>query len=310
MPETERQQSLSAEPIGKAPAFSIQIPGKWVLTGEHAVLRGAQAVALPHPTLGLFLQFHPSSASEPYRSALADHPLLQELLEGHLRPEQVPSGALTLKSSLPIQAGLGSSAALCVALTRWLKGPLQLQTEDDCLRFATALEDRFHGKSSGMDVATIAAGEPISFHRGGPIRKLGIRKLPKFTFHDTGLRSSTRDCVEQVFEFHRDRSNWAQAIDARMEAASQLATKGLELYQQQRPEPRPLSAESGLQALQEAMDLAHQCFLDWNLVPAEITEQRQNLLQQGALACKLTGAGRGGMWVALWPDSGKDSTLR
>jgi len=53
--------------------------------------------------------------------------------------------------------------------------------------------------------------------------------------------------------------------------------------------------------LGSAMNQAQGCFEEWGLVPDELIEQKQELLKQGALAVKLTGAGLGGFWVALWP---------
>ena len=48
------------------------------------------------------------------------------------------------------------------------------------------------------------------------------------------------------------------------------------------------------------MALAQQCFETWGLVTPELIEQKYELLKQGALGVKLTGAGLGGFWVALW----------
>ncbi|MEK6577816.1 MAG: hypothetical protein AABZ55_01200, partial [Bdellovibrionota bacterium] len=39
--------------------FETRVPGKWVLAGEHAVLRGGTAVTLPHPQFSLKLSFKP-----------------------------------------------------------------------------------------------------------------------------------------------------------------------------------------------------------------------------------------------------------
>ena len=54
------------------------------------------------------------------------------------------------------------------------------------------------------------------------------------------------------------------------------------------------------QQLARAMTLAQQCFETWGLVTPELIEQKHELLKQGALGVKLTGAGLGGFWVALW----------
>jgi len=65
---------------------------------------------------------------------------------------------------------------------------------------------------------------------------------------------------------------------------------------------RALSAlqDGNLPSLAAAMNDAHRCFEAWGLVPGEISAQRDELVRRGALGVKLTGAGGGGFWVALW----------
>lgn len=280
--------------------FKIRVPGKWVLTGEHAVLRGATAVALPHPEMGLTLSFE----SRPGGSQLEIEPsdaetvildLLNAVAESWTREGRqftMPTGRLEMKSTIPIGAGLGSSAALCVALTHWLSEPLGLSPEQK-VEYATQLEHRFHGRSSGMDVAVIAAGEPISFVMGKGSQCMGIRKLPRFTFHDTGLRSRTSECVSKVETFRGEKPSLAEKVDEVMSSASRSAMEGLARYEAG-------NVEEGLKILQESMEKARECFYTWELVPGAAKRLEEDLLKQGARAVKITGAGGGGMVVALW----------
>src|SRR4051812_45692046 len=103
--------------------LKISVPGKWVLCGEHAVLRGATAIALPHPSYQLSLDFkrkrghgiqiRPPEAEEVVRE------IFQALIDDWGAADRVfpmPEGELTVESTIPVGAGLGSSAALCVAL--------------------------------------------------------------------------------------------------------------------------------------------------------------------------------------------------
>src|SRR5687768_1294377 len=106
--------------------FETKVPGKWVLSGEHAVLRGATAVALPHPEFSLSLKFD-DRATDGFRiDQTFLSPELSVLLEGWIHEifdqhsEKIPSGLLTIQSTIPMGAGLGSSAALCVGLARWM----------------------------------------------------------------------------------------------------------------------------------------------------------------------------------------------
>lgn len=274
--------------------FETRVPGKWVLAGEHAVLRGHMAVALPHPELGLALAFEPtldSLAIHPTEAA----PVLTEMLasvpglESHL-----PAGRLRITSTLPIRAGLGSSAALCIAVTQWLSEPLGI-SRSDWPSFATRLENRFHGKSSGMDVAAILAGGPVRFRQGQSPEPILAKQLPRFTFHDTGLRASTSQCIAQVEAFAQAKPAEARQVDAWMGEAAEQAARGLVHF-------GVSESGLGLARLVEAMSLSSRCFEAWGLLPPEASVLRQNLIAQGALGAKLTGAGGGGYVVALWGD--------
>jgi mevalonate kinase len=147
-----------------------------------------------------------------------------------------------------------------------------------------------------MDVAVILAAEPVSFRMGEGARPLRIRKIPRFTFHDTGVRAMTRDCIEKVQAFRAESPQFSAEVDRRMSAASLKALEALQAYD---------SGQDGLAlpALASAVAQAHSCFEAWGLVPSQAGEIIQDLKSKGALACKLTGAGGGGMVVALWGTS-------
>jgi len=278
----------------KLETFDTRLPGKWVLTGEHSVLQGMSAIALPQNQVSLHLRFE--SSEEIFEVFPHDaQPLIVELLDSirdHWQFQRFP-GKLTIESSIPVGAGLGSSAALCIALTRWIIHctPALLAQQ---WQLAQMMEHRFHGRSSGMDIAVIASGEPIHFSMAGPtIEPIGIKKLPRFTFHDTGLRARTSDCVLRVQEFRERASSLGRQWDSTMGEASRFALEGLVLYDAG-------SQTEGLKLLQKGMQRARACFYAWQLVPGNAKRLEESLLQQGALATKLTGAGGGGMVVALW----------
>lgn len=272
--------------------FETFVPGKWVLTGEHAVLRGASAIALPHPEYGL--RFQAEMAPESHFEPETMEPVLQKLFSLSaelLGRSDVPSAGIRVHNAIPLGAGLGSSAALCVAVTRFLSAQGWINGEK-IAEHATRLEDHFHGKSSGMDVAATHAGRPILFTRGHAPEPLDLPELPEFTFHDTGLRMETKKCIAQV-QALRDRDPaHAEILDQRMRDAGAQALRGLADYGRG-------ERESGLKLLTQAMTAGQSCFEEWGLLPASALELKQKLLGEGARAVKLTGAGGGGYLVAL-----------
>ena len=199
--------------------FTIEVPAKWVLTGEHAVLRGKQAIAFPHSTFSLKLVYRKkkefSITANPFQSVVRS--LVGRAIEWLGQdPRSFDSGEVDIQSQIPIGAGLGSSAALCTAIARlviWKTGV----EEASWIPLSTHLEDVFHGKSSGMDVHAIAHGRPIEFSMSGGARPLaGVVRLPRFELYDSGLRGQTLDCVEKVKHWRQIHPHLADRFDEKM----------------------------------------------------------------------------------------------
>ncbi len=264
--------------------FEITLPAKWILSGEHAVLRGVPALALPFFEFSLTLTYQKSDAPlsiEPKKFEAS----LKELLAGHTEGFL---GNLKITSTIPIGAGLGSSAALCVALTKWLGVDLNSEFE-----FARNLENFFHGKSSGLDIVVLLNQKPVLYQIDKGPTLLPISSLPHFTFHDTGVREQTKVCIAQVKNRLAQNFEQAEKIDQTMKEATELCLQGLNTYNQNQK-------KQALLFLKEGMKKAQGCFVSWELLPPQAKALEKELYQKGALAVKLTGAGLGGFLVALW----------
>jgi mevalonate kinase len=220
-------------------------------------------------------------------------PLARELL-GRTLP-QAPLGTLRVESTIPSGAGLGSSAALSVALTRWLQA--RGATIVDVFAFARDVESRFHGTSSGMDIAAVLSATPIVFRRGQapePLPALPAGPL-RFTLHDTGLRSATRDCVAQVDQWRLAHPEAAGPMDAQMALAVDEGRRGFALAA---GDPAAACAH-----FCRSFALSTEVFVVWGLLPEAVRSRAEELRTRGAEAVRLTGAGRGGTLVALWKNT-------
>jgi mevalonate kinase len=252
--------------------------------------------------LGLELHFQPQvwaglSMVPPRLESFVSQLLLR--LEAQVQARGVrwtaPRGSLVLESAIPLGAGLGSSAALCVALTRWVQEEARL-SEGEVFEFARSLEDEFHGKSSGMDVAVALAGKPIRFSSEGGLTPLPLNRLPSFTFHDTGLRASTKECIAEVEALRETDPLKGALLDEQMKEASRETSEALLQFSNAESSA---AKDASISTLARAMEKAQQSFEGWGLVPASVVAQIATLKREGALAVKLTGAGRGGFLVAL-----------
>jgi mevalonate kinase len=291
--------------------FSVTVPAKWVLAGEHSVMRGRSAITFPYLPFSMKLSYEDSSQPFQVNELKVDTDLTSLMKRGFQFLNQSfgnLSGELSLESNIPIGAGLGSSAALCVAMSRfvlWKCESIIPFSQSEWIKLATHLEHVFHGKSSGMDVTAIIHSQGIEYNTTREPASIAIGGAsphgPKFTLNDTGKRGQTRDCIQIVKAWQENHPELISKVDDQMHEASLAARQALESYPAAGAAFSKASHAESDQKLALAMQQAQNCFETWGLVPADLMEQKRDLMKQGALAVKLTGAGLGGFWVALWP---------
>ncbi|MBS1964046.1 MAG: hypothetical protein JST04_17670 [Bdellovibrionales bacterium] len=284
--------------------YATTVPGKWCLAGEHAVLRGGAAVLMPHPEFRLKLEFCPGEGNflvEPDLATPAMHDLLR-VAKGWLAnrgaPMEMPRGTLKITSSIPFGAGLGSSAALSVATARWV---LSAHSLDRALErdLARELENQFHGRSSGMDVAVVSIGEPIRFTMAEGAVGLGISHLPAFVFVDSGLRASTRECIAKVEALRKRDADRADRLDGEMRRATEEVLAGLRAYDEAVGRKSAGARAAAMEEIAKGMRRANGVYAEWGLVPEEARRLLERLESEGVRAPRITGAGDGGFIVGL-----------
>lgn len=298
--------------------FETEASAKWIFAGEHSVLRGFPALALPLKQYRTHLKFKTDSNNLkvfPHISLKTVNDLTKLTNEFfHLRNKsfQLNFGKMILDTNIPFSSGLGSSAALCVAFSRFVFEYLKLPIDIHFLiELAKFLENKFHGESSGLDVTVITLQKPVVFQKEKELRILDLDYLPDFKFFDTGFRASTKLCVEQVKRFQITDAVLAQKLDQQMSQAVDLGVEALILWDQAEKmklnKDLKLDHEQNLEASEaqklaaetliiKSMKLSSDVFKAWGLIPSLI-QQHQDSLSLRAL--RLTGAGKGGYLVGL-----------
>jgi mevalonate kinase len=251
-------------------------PGKVLILGEHAVVYGHPALAAAIPR---YLTVEVEPAREP-----------QVELPGLATPREVLGAALAIareaghqggfharvESEIPLGAGLGSSAALGVALARAFKPGC---APEEAARLAMHVERAAHGAPSGVDPAACAHGGMISFQRGSVERVEGRVWLCVAL---SGVARGTRSTVMPLAE----RRKTDPRIDPMLARLGALAREG----------------RRDLGRLGPLMDEAHALLGELGVSCPELEEAVGKLKRAGALGAKLTGAGGGGAAIGLARD--------
>ena len=302
---------------GSPGPWRASAPGKVILLGEHAVVHGEPALAAAIPQrISVELSRNPQGPSIDLRVAHAPRlPRdlgLSQPKGAHAVPQEVAAPAELTQafaalcaeagmadarfhaaavSELPLGGGLGSSAALGVALARALRQSAGQECPPaEAARIALALEQVFHGAPSGADPAACAREGLILFTRGAggaapTVIELAPARPIALVIALTGVSRGTRAKVLPL----RDRLQARPQLYAPLLAAlGELARGGAQ------------AAVSGdLVDLGVRFDAAHGLLVALGVSCPELEEVVGALRAAGALGAKLTGAGGGGAAIGL-----------
>lgn len=285
------------------PVISSSACAKLILLGEHAVVYGQPALAIPFsglkvrcviepwingPTGTLQINARKLQLNQPLQVLPEDNFLRKavELVLAELGVSQTPTCKLTIYSDIPISAGLGASAAIAVAAMRALSAFLGHPLEKETLnRLAFETERLMHGNPSGIDNTVIVYEQPILFRKGELIEFVYPSKNLHFLIADSGIKKATADTVAYLAQ-QRERN--PQFIEAALEEIGRIALFGKKAFEQ-----------GDLSALGDAMN-ANQALLAQLDLSCEALEKLIVAARQaGALGAKLTGGGKGGNMLAL-----------
>ncbi len=291
---------LAIQPM---PAIMASAPGKIILFGEHAVVYSRPAIAVPVTQVQARVVVSANPTGKPgqvqiiarevgLESSLSDlpedHPLALALYSvmQQLKLDHLPALRLQINSTIPIAAGLGSGAAVSVAIARALSMFLGHPLADEQVsQIAYRVDQQYHGTPSGIDNTVIAYTQPVFFVRGQPFERLCLAVPFSMVIGHTGITSSTGEVVGDV------RRRW-QANPTRYE---QLFDQIGAVTRQARQ-----AMESGLTTALGPLMTQNQALLqELDVSSPELDRLIAAALQAGAGGAKLCGGGRGGNMIAL-----------
>lgn len=273
--------------------------GKVILFGEHGVVHGRPALALAvergaevnatkltsGPTR-LHIAPWNVDIDTGDEANLGREPLQKALKIARALYDDDLELALHATMRLPSGAGMGSSAALGVAVLRAMDEARGItRSNDEIYERSLAWERVFHGNPSGVDNAMAAHGGMAMFRKGEPLTRIVPRHRVRIVAAFSGESSGTKEMVESVArQYEKDPVRVGKIFDG-MEA---IVLNG------------KLALEQGeLKSLGQLMTLNHRLLSSLMLSTMVLEEMIAAAEKAGALGAKVTGAGGGGCMIAL-----------
>ncbi len=285
------------------PAFTATAPGKIILIGEHAVVYGqpaiavpvtqvrARAIVTPKPGGREFRVIAPATGIDsPWETLPPENPL-RAALEGvraTLKVRRIPAGHLKIQSTIPVAAGLGSGAAVSVALIRAVSAFLGTPLSDEQVNtLAYEVEKIHHGTPSGIDNTVVTYARPVYFIKGQAVQTFQVAAPFTLVIGDTGIPAPTKEAVGDVRKgWKREPKRYERAFAA-LGSLTKAARQAIEGGHPERLGP--------------LMNEAHDWLCEIGVSHPKLDALVQAARQAGALGAKLSGGGRGGNMIALAP---------
>jgi mevalonate kinase len=288
---------------------TARAPGKVILVGEHAVVYGRPAIAVPvwetvatavvtpgTPGRGCVIHARDLGRSIYLAEAGDDEPLAiaARAALAHLGLPAEPDWQIELTSTIPIASGMGSGAAVCAALVRALCAQAGEQPDPVVVSdLVYRAEQIYHGMPSGIDNTVVAYGKPVWFVRGTPPVIFSPARPFTLAIADSGDRGLTMQTVAGVYA--RRKADPAR-YDVCFDAIAGLVLRARAAIEQGMPD-----------ALGTIFDhnhaLLHAIGVSTPRLDALVMEARR----AGAAGAKLSGGGGGGNIIALVDESTADA---
>jgi mevalonate kinase len=197
---------------------------------------------------------------------------------------------VAISSSIPVGAGMGSSASTMVALVAALSRlhSLRLGVEE-VIRLSMVGEEEVHGRPSGIDPAVCAIGGAILFRPGSKPRRLRLKGERSLIVSYSGIRRSTRGQIGRVAEVKERLPGLFASLAGSIGRLSIDAADRL--------------VRGDMEGLGNLFTINHAALVFVGVSNDTLDGMVDAMASLGAYGAKLTGGGGGGSVVAVAPEA-------
>lgn len=253
---------------------------KIILIGEHSVVYGYPAIALPLKNINILCHIKKSDKSlrfdlsDPVSTAL--YTSLESLNQKDACVEY------SICSEIPQRRGMGSSAAVAIAVIRAVYDYFGKTISDfELEKLVNQSEIAAHGNPSGLDAKTCLSDVPIKYIRNIGFKSLEFSLDAYLIIADSGIYGKTSQAVDLVAQNELINRPYLKELGQLTEKVeSAIKTHSLE-------------------ELGHLFDKAHKNLEKIGVSIPEINVLVEESRKSGALGAKMSGGGLGGCIIAL-----------
>lgn len=329
MPQTQREPSKALNINAKTTSSYAKASGncarsgygetcaKVILFGEHSVVYGYSAIALPLKNLrmratvtGRDLAGEENAGCETGETSIplnSDSRITLSCLDFNGKLSEVPprfssvrtaihaalefagrvgdSLHVVTESNFPPERGLGSSAASAGAVIRAILDYYKIRaSENEIFALTQSAERVAHGRPSGLDATATSASWPVRFS-SGEFSRMEINMRAWLILADSGCKGMTRVTVDAL---RARMDEQPDAVKNKLDELGAIANQAADDLALGR------AADMGAR-----MTRAHRILADLGVSTPQLDKLVRAALNHGALGAKLTGGGGGGCVIAL-----------
>ena len=238
---------------------------KAIFFGEHAVVYGYKGITIPLPQMNIEVSLEETEIIQ-QRDEILSFVANSCGIDNKTK--------INITSTIPVGRGLGSSAALSIAIARAKKLPNVREIANKCEKF-------IHGSPSGIDVNQVLSDTPLLFSKEHGAKKLPFSLDSYLLIIDTGVVGITKHTLEHVKD---NLKTYKPYID--------------ELGSITKKVIKPLK-EKNIDLIGEYMYKAHSLLQKIGVSHKKNDEVVELCKNNNAKGAKLTGGGAGGCCICL-----------
>ena len=259
---------------------------KIILIGEHSVVYGYPAIAIPLKKIGIECIVEEAKSSYFHNKTDTLSVALFTALK-YLKKENAKI-KYKVTSQIPPKRGMGSSAAVSIAAIRAVFDYFEENLDDELLeKLVHTAEIVAHTTPSGLDAKTCLSNKAIKFIKNKGFSYIDLNLDAYLVIADTGIYGNTGEAIQKVKNLGSNAGSSLNKLGELTDEIIKILTENIE------------TKEEKVDKIGKIMTKANTKLRNLNITIEKTDLFVKTAIKNGASGAKISGGGLGGCVIAL-----------